>query len=214
MADLAGRWGVTPNTVSRRLDFLGVKPIRQGNYRFLTAEQLELAEQLHQHILAGRPQESFPRPDQAEGGQVVRRVQQPPQVAGQVPAEAMAALAAALQPASDPLRRARGLAEAADQGLVLTNEDLAGLLEQGVSGWRDGQEAYGYRFTRHKQRAQVLWTVTRSIGAAGSAQVRALPAGGTRTTTSRQVGFGAFLDVEWRDVDTRGSRIFAQNLIA
>ena len=57
MAELAGRWGVTANTVSRRLAFLGIKPIRQGNYRFLDPEQLEQAEALHQHILSGKPQE-------------------------------------------------------------------------------------------------------------------------------------------------------------
>jgi hypothetical protein len=212
MADLATRWGVTPNTVSRRLGFLGIKPIRQGNFRFLTPEQLKLAEQLHQHILSGRPQESFPRQEQAEGGQVVRHVPQVPQVAGHVPAEAMAALAAALQPA-DPLRRARGLAEAADRGLVLTNDDMAALLGQGVSSWRDGHQAYGYVFTRHKQGAQVLWTVARSIGAAGASPAPALPAGGTSPTTSRQVGFGAVLDVEWRAINTTGSRLFAQTRI-
>ena len=59
MADLADRWGVTPNTVSRRLSFLGIKPIRQGNYRFLDAEQLALAEQFQQHILSGKPMEAF-----------------------------------------------------------------------------------------------------------------------------------------------------------
>ena len=59
MTDLSGRWGVTSNTVSRRLSFLGIKPIRQGNFRFLTADQLELAEALHQHISAGRPMADF-----------------------------------------------------------------------------------------------------------------------------------------------------------
>ena len=48
MADLAGRWGVTSNTVSRRLAFLGIKPTRQGNYRFLAAEQVVLADQLQE----------------------------------------------------------------------------------------------------------------------------------------------------------------------
>jgi hypothetical protein len=59
MADLAARWGVTANTVSRRLAFLGIKPIRQGNFRFLPADQLEMAEALHQHISAGRPMADF-----------------------------------------------------------------------------------------------------------------------------------------------------------
>lgn len=166
MADLAARWGVTPNTVSRRLAFLGVKPIRQGNYRFLTVEQLELAERLHQHILSGKPQEAFPRTDQPEGGQVVRQVRQPAQVAGQVEqVQQLAALMQAMQPQPDPLQRARGLREAADDGLVLTSADLAGLLGQGVSSWADGEQRYGYTFHRHQQGRQVLWTVERAISA-------------------------------------------------
>ena len=169
MADLAGRWGVTANTVSRRLAFLGIKPIRQGNFRFLTPEQLELAEQLHQHILSGKPQDTFPRPDQTEGGLVARRVttQVTPQVAGQVEqAQQLVALLQALQPAADPLQRARGLREAADDGLVLTSADLAALLGQGVSSWDSGTERFGYRFDRHQQGRQVLWTVQRVIAQA------------------------------------------------
>jgi hypothetical protein len=59
MADLAGQWHVTANTVSRRLAFLGIKPIRRGNYRLLTPEQLDLAEALHRHISAGMPMDQF-----------------------------------------------------------------------------------------------------------------------------------------------------------
>ena len=208
MADLATRWGVTPNTVSRRLSFLGLKPIRQGNFRFLTPEQLHLAEQLHQHVLSGKPQESFPRSNQGDGGRVVRRVQQSPQVSGLVPAEQMAALAAALQPV-DPLRRARGLTEAADHGLVLTNDDLSSLLGQGVGRWGDGHEAYGYCFGKHKQGNQVLWTVSRAIAPNGGPPIRSLPSGGTSPTTSRQVGFGAVIEASYRVIDDTGSRIFA-----
>lgn len=59
MADLASRWGITANTVSRRLSLLGIKPIRQGNYRFITAEQLALGDELQQHVLSGKPMELF-----------------------------------------------------------------------------------------------------------------------------------------------------------
>jgi hypothetical protein len=59
MADLAARWGITANTVSRRLSLLGIKPIRQGNFRFVTAEQLVLGDELQQHILSGKPMELF-----------------------------------------------------------------------------------------------------------------------------------------------------------
>jgi hypothetical protein len=59
MANLAARWGITANTVSRRLSLLGIKPIRQGNFRFVTAEQLAQGDELQQHILSGKPMELF-----------------------------------------------------------------------------------------------------------------------------------------------------------
>lgn len=194
MAELAGRWGVTPNTVSRRLSFLGIKPIRQGNFRFLDPEQLELAEQLQQHILSGRPMESFPRPEQdGEGGQVVRQVRQPAHVAGQV--EQVAALAAALAqvlppPPADPLARARGLAEAADNGLVFENSELRALGVRGVAGSTDAVvDAHGYRFRRHQPGgpgSTVYWTVERVLGQPAASRTTSA---GASPTTSRPVGF-------------------------
>jgi hypothetical protein len=191
MADLATKWGVTANTVSRRLAFLGIKPERQGNYRYITAEQLALADNLHSHILSGKPMEQFPRPDQPEGGLVARQVRGGGQVAGQV--EQVAALAAALAaamptPPADPLQRARGLAEAADSGLVLTTGDLAQLLGQGVGAWRDGHLAYGYQFNRHQQGRQVLWTVARVLGQSGTSRATS-PTLTASPATSRPVGF-------------------------
>lgn len=199
MADLAGRWGITANTVSRRLSFLGIKPIRQGNYRFLTAEQLALAEQLQQHILSGKPMEAFARPDQPEGGLVARRVEAPAQVAGQV--EQLAALVAAIgaaqpTPAVDPLQRARALAEAADQGLVLDNAELKALGVRGVAGAQEDQEAHGYRFRRHQPKGEgtgVLWTVERVLGQ------RVEPTA-TSPATSRSVGFLADAPVAARQM--------------
>jgi hypothetical protein len=59
MASLATRWGITANTVSRRLAFLGIKPERQGNLRYITAEQLAQGDALQRHIVRGKPMELF-----------------------------------------------------------------------------------------------------------------------------------------------------------
>jgi len=192
MASLAGRWGIKPNTVSRRLAFLGIKPIRQGNFRFLTPEQMELAERLHQHILPGNPMDTFPRPD-ADGqtGLVARQAPRSGLVARPVPEPLT------LQLAADPLARARGLAEAADRGLVLTSAELEALGVKGITGWREDTDRLGYRFRRHKQGATVLWTVERALGAPA-----ALPPATTSPATSRAVGFhAAVIDASYRVVE-------------
>jgi hypothetical protein len=62
MADLAKRWGVTANTVSRRLTYLKIKPIRQGNYRYITVEQLKRADALDQHVCKNKVMYTFMEP--------------------------------------------------------------------------------------------------------------------------------------------------------
>ena len=158
MASLADRWGIGPNQVSRRCGFLGIKAHRIGNHRYLDAEQMELAERLHQHLLAGKPQAAF----SIDGQPVALVPRQAPEPTGQ--AAGLAALAQTMAPPVDPLRRARGLADAADAGLVLTSGELSDLGIRGIDGFTDGTKAYGMTFHRHHQRGRVLWTVSRELG--------------------------------------------------
>ena len=105
MAELASKWGVTANTVSRRLAFLGIKPERQGNLRYITADQLALGDELQHHITSGKPMELFRIVNKPEGGLVTRRVKEGGLVTGQVEQmAAMAAAMAALMPAAPVAR--------------------------------------------------------------------------------------------------------------
>lgn len=185
MAELAARWGVTSNTVSRRLSYLGIKPIRQGNFRFITADELELAEQLQQHVLSGKPMEAFPRPDSDAVAMTRQRPKDASHDQSQLVAIA-AAVAAQLAPAPDPLRRAKALAEAADNGLVLASDELVALGVKGVEGFADGDLAFGYCFHRHNQRNRVLWTVERAI-AQRPANTSSLP-------SARPIGFAGVME--------------------
>ena len=109
---------------------------------------------------------------------------------------------------SDPLQRARGLAEAADHQLVLTSEELTDLGVKGVKGFADGDEAYGYRFSKHRQRNSVLWTVERSIGVKPQTLDQLNATVDQRTGAGRQVGFAAHLTD-----GTRGVSLFAATTI-
>ena len=194
MAELADRWAITANTVSRRLAFLGIKPIRQGNYRFLTPEQLEQAQALHDHILSGKPQDTFPV---APSGQVIRQVNAGSQVTRQAAGlEQLAALiaqqSAAQQAPSDPLKVAKALVEAADLGVALNTRELAealGFSPETVGSWKDGHSPRpGFTLHRQKTGNTVWWTVMRE---GNVAPVKVLPAGDNRP----QVGFGACFTV-------------------
>jgi hypothetical protein len=208
MAELATRWGITANTVSRRLAFLGIKAERQGNLRYITAEQLAQGDALQDHIVSGKPMELFPRADQPDGGLVTRRVSGSGLVTGQV--EQMAAMAAAMAAAmptasADPLRRAKALAEAADNALVLTTDELVAIGVKGVDGFADGDLAFGYAFSKHQQRNRTLWTVERVIGKKPVTDItaQALTAG----KADKQVGFGLGATLAARG----GATIFATN---
>ncbi len=188
MAGLASKWGVTPNTVSRRLAYLGIKPIRQGNHRYLTSEQLEQANALQDHILQGKTMESFPR-SESEGTAMVRRQstqRDDPTMA------LVAAMAAKLAPAPDPLQQARRLKEAADLGVWLTNGELAAVLGVAESTLRDKSQDYsprpGFSLERRQDsKGGAIWWRVRQEGGT----VASLP---TSATTSRQVGFGAAVE--------------------
>jgi len=193
MAELATRWGITANTVSRRLAFLGIKPERQGNLRYITAKQLAQGDALQDHIVSGKPMELFPRSDQSEGGLVARRVSGNGLVAGQV--DQMAVLAAAVAAAMptapvDPLRRAKALAEAAELGVALSSVELAevlGMSPATVSSWPDGHSPRpGFTLRREKAGAAVWWMVER----------QGAPISNVRAIGGRTVGFGSCLTVE------------------
>ena len=198
MAELATRWGITANTVSRRLAFLGIKAERQGNLRYITAEQLAQGDALQDHIVSGKPMELFPRADQPDGGLVTRRVSGSGLVTGQV--EQMAAMAAAMAAAMpsapvDPLGRAKALAEAAELGVALSSHELAevlGMSPATVSSWPTGhQPRPGFKLLRCKQKpgGAVWWIVERE---GDTTPMKSLSAVGA----SRTVGFGSCLTVE------------------
>lgn len=211
--ELEARWGLSRNGLKARARALGVqlRPV-SSTCTVWPGEYVELGDRLHEHLATGQPMGTFPglKPADTDGTATASTA------LTKAPATDLAALVTAITEAAvpaaaaDPLARARGLREAADDGLVLTSADLAGLLGQGVSSWGDGEERYGYRFHRHTQGRQVLWTVERAITASNRPALTA--AVGTRP---KRVGFATTPEViEARvEVLSSGAALFASNLI-
>jgi hypothetical protein len=214
IADLEKRWGISRNALKARAKALGVELIRKGpTLTVWCGDRIAEADRLDAHLKAGGAMAAFPGFVGGDSQQSVtpqgRSAGSQLAVTGQTDQLAMlaAAVAAAMpQPAADPLQRARGLAEAADNALVLCNEDLAALVGQGVSGWSDGTERFGYRFRRHQQGRQVLWVVERAVAVAGK-----LAAVSGR---AKRVGFATPEVIEARvEVLSTGAALFANNVI-
>jgi hypothetical protein len=178
IAELEKQWGISRNALKSRARALGVELIRQGpTLTVWPGDRVAEAHRLDAHLKAGGAMASFPGVAAAGTASTDSQLSVTPHgrsVGSQLAptaakADQLAALAAALAASvpslsADPLQRARGLAEAADAGLVLANEDMAALLGHGVTSWRNGHQAYGYVFQRHQQGRQVLWTVARALG--------------------------------------------------
>lgn len=196
MAELASKWGVTANTVSRRLAYLGIKPIRQGNFRFLTSDQLHQADALHDHVLQGKPMETFPKPT-PDGLAVMPRAAKQSQPDSSAMA-LVAAMAAKLAPPVDPLQQARRLKEAADLGVWLSNAELAAVLGMAESTLRDKSHDYSPRPGFSLERRQdskggsIWWRVKQEGGG-----VTALSTSGA---TSRPVGFAGVVEARYQTI--------------
>lgn len=211
LRDIEQRWGLSRNGLKARARALGVELERVSSTLTLwPGEYVELGDQLDAHIKSGQPMGTFP--GLAPAGSAITKAA-PTAPAAPSPL-ADAAVADALRaffvpsnaPGADPLKRARGLAEAADNGLVLTTDELAAIGVKGIDGFADGDQAYGYSFHKHQQRNRVLWTVARTIGKpAVSGGATAL----TAAKAEKQVGFG--LGAVMPPCD--GARIFATNTL-
>lgn len=207
--ELEDRWRLSRNGLKARAKALGVELKRvSSTCTTWPGEYIELGERLHEHLASGQPMGTFPglKPADTDGTATASTA------LTKAPATDLAALVTAITEAAvpaaaaDPLARARGLAEAADNALVLTNEDLSSLLGQGVSAWSDGTERFGYRFRRHQQGRQVLWVVERAVAVAGK-----LAAVSGR---AKRVGFATPEVIEARvEVLSSGAALFANNLI-
>lgn len=192
LRDLEQRWGLSRNGLKARARALGVELRRvSSTLTVWPGEFVELGDQLDAHIKAGKPMATFP--GLAPAGSAITKAAPTkpaaPSLADAAAADALRAFYGLSVAGADPLKRARGLAEAADNGLVLTSDELAALGVKGVDGFSDGDHAYGYCFRKHHQRNRTLWTVERTIG-------KPLTDGTATALTpaKRSVGFGAAVE--------------------
>ena len=153
LKDLEMEWGLSRNGLKSRARALGVELKRLSpTVTVWPGEFIDLGNQLNDHIKAGKPLQLFPglAPSSAINKVAI------------VPSAIVKEPAISSLPA-DPFKRARGLAEAADNALVLTSDELSAIGVKGVQSFANNDLAYGYQFMKHEQRNRVLWTVRRAI---------------------------------------------------
>ena len=208
--DLEQRWGLSRNGLKARAKALGVELVRvSSTCTVWPGDYIDLGDRLHEHISAGNPLGTFPglAPDRSDTTTASSAITKKEQDTAALVAAIASAMGQQQSAPSDPLKRAKGLAEAADHQLVLTTDELVALGVKGVDGFADGDEAFGYRFSKHRQRNRTLWTVERSIGVKTLKQLD--QAVGQKVDSGRQVGFAAHLTS-----NTSGISLFAATTIS
>lgn len=202
LSDWIDSSGLSRSTAYELLKLLGIEPearkvpTSRKPVSHLTTEQMELIEPWAAELRRGATLPQL----RDRLGQIQTIPDDDPGQSEIVPAadpglsQIIPALAAALQQPSDPLRRARALAEAADLGVPLSNGELAevvGIAPRTINKWVDGHSPRpGFILRRQKIGGAVWWTVERPGLSDTVPKINGI------TTAPRSVGFAQVLDVQ------------------
>ena len=173
VSQLPSRYGIARSAVYTRLKDLQIEPIKEGRKAYVNNEQLQLLDDLHEHISRGgvtndflqQKGQKFTPVSSSEESSVL--VQDSP---GQVFPLQAGALVAVLEAIvkrlapSSPLSYLRDLEEAYEKGWLLSTSELANLLKlspKTIVSYGDSFEEAGFVFTRYgkRKRGEIAWLV-------------------------------------------------------
>ena len=171
----AERYGCDNNysTFHNRMTKLGIKPERRGRSSYLSSIQIQLMDRLDAHLKGGgtfsnfiieeeEPEHIVPNHDISE---LATRSNSPivsNTSIGSV--EIITALQALSNSNYDVLTPQKRLKEAAEEGFLLTTEQVSkivGLSHSTISSWKSGTQKLGFYFEKQREGSSVVWKVGR-----------------------------------------------------
>ena len=173
VSQLPSRYGIARSAVYTRLKDLQIEPVKEGRKAYVTNEQLQLLDSLHEHISRGgvtsdfiqqKGQQLTPISSNEESSVLVQ--DSPGQVfplqAGALVA-VLEAIVKRLAPSS-PLSYLRDLEEAYEKGWLLSTSELANLLKlspKTIASYGDSFEEAGFVFTRcgKRKKGEIAWMI-------------------------------------------------------
>ena len=172
----AERYGCENNysTFHNRMVKLGIKPERRGRQSFLSQQQIQLLDRLDEHLRTGGTFGNFiieegatvPMPKNTSSMELVGSNSHSIVNTGSIgDIEIVAALQAVANANYDILTPQKRLKEAAEEGFVLTTEQVSrivGLSHSTVSSWKTGTKKLGFHFHKDHEGASVVWRVIRA----------------------------------------------------
>lgn len=172
----AERYGCENNysTFHNRMVKLGIKPERRGRQSFLSQQQIQLLDRLDEHLRTGGIFGNFtieegatvPMPKNSSSMELVASSGHSIVSTGSIgDIEIVAALQAVASANYDILTPQKRLKEAAEDGFVLTTEQVSrivGLSHSTVSSWKTGTRKLGFHFHKEHEGSSVIWRVSRA----------------------------------------------------
>jgi hypothetical protein len=172
----AERYGCENNysTFHNRMVKLGIKPERRGRQSFLSQQQIQLLDRLDEHLRTGGTFGNFiieegatvPMPKNTSSMELVASNSHSIVSTGGIgDIEIVAALQAVANANYDVLTPQKRLKEAAEDGFVLTTEQVSrivGLSHSTVSSWKTGTRKLGFHFHKEHEGSSVVWKVSRA----------------------------------------------------
>lgn len=170
----AERYGCENNysTFHNRMTKLGIKPERRGRASYLNTEKIQLLDRLDSHLRNGGTFSNFvieegavipiTKNDKVMG--IATTNNSSIETSGRIgDLEIIAALSELSSRNYDVLTPQKRLKEAAEEGFLLTTEQVSkivGLTHSTISSWKTGTIKLGFTFKKLKEGSSVVWQVS------------------------------------------------------
>ena len=171
----AERYGCENNysTFHNRMTKLGIKPERRGRSSYLSSTQVQLLDRLDGHLKHGGTFSNFVIGEEevtpiTKNDKVMELATTTDSSIAPKSSIGSAEIIAALQALSssnyDILTPQKRLKEAAEEGFLLTTEQVSkivGLSHSTISSWKSGTKKLGFSFSKEHEGSSVVWRVSR-----------------------------------------------------
>ena len=198
LSQLPSRYGIARSALYTRLKDLGIETEKQGKKAYVSAEQLQLLDDLHEHIQRGGTTGEFLKQSQRGQSQMEEMAMPFSGSPGQMPlaqpgvfVAVVEAIVKRLVPAAGSrLSYLRELEEAYEKGWLLNTSEVASLLKlspKTVCAYGEEFEDAGFVFTRAgiRKGGEIAWALDKKSLAGAAA--RELPGGvGIKEALSRE----------------------------
>lgn len=173
VSQLPSRYGIARSALYTRLKDLQIEPIKEGRKAYVNQEQLQLLDNLHEHISKGGVTSDFLQ----QQGQLIFNIDSSSalreDMSGQVFSLQLKALITMVETIlkrlnpSSPLSYLRDLEEAYEKGWLLSTSELSMLLKlspKTIISYGDSFEEAGFIFTRcgKRKRGEIAWKIEKT----------------------------------------------------